>query len=97
MVVVLNIIIYIYLVKAITDYKCTVCQKLELKLKKQKEKYETKIMELEEHEKNLREDIVNLTTKVQDAMSVQSSIEILEEERSKLQTQLNECEHYASK
>lgn len=70
---------------------------MELKIQKQKDKYEGRIKELEEHEMSLREDITKLTNQVQEVVSVQSSVETLERERNDLQSELSKFEHYASK
>lgn len=87
----------ILVLKAIADYKCNVCEKLELKNNKQKEKYENRIKQLEENEKSLREDISKLTKQVREAVTTQVSVESLEKERSELQSQLNEHEKYVLK
>lgn len=83
--------------KMIADYKCNICEKLEHKLKKQREKYEQKIRDLEAHEKKLSEDIGILTKKVDEAVNVQTSMEIMEKERIELKAQLSDFEQYVSR
>lgn len=81
-------------IKVVAEFKCNVCEKLEMKIKKQKEKYENKIKELEDNEKNLKEDLTRITKQVEHALMSQFS---LEKERSDLQTQLIEYDQYASR
>lgn len=84
-------------IKVVSEFKCSACGKVEIKMKKQKDKYENKIKEMEDHEKKLRKDIARLTQQVQNALVAQTSLEVLEKERSDLQSQLNEYEQYASR
>lgn len=83
--------------QTIADYKCPICEKLEIKLKKQREKYEIKIRELAKNEKLLRDDIFKLNKQAEEAASVHSVVDTLEKERQALQLKLSEIEPYVSK
>ncbi|KAJ8932723.1 hypothetical protein NQ314_014418 [Rhamnusium bicolor] len=62
----------------ISDIKCNTCQKLELKLKKQKEKYENRLKQNEENENILKGQISELSRKIMDLETEKLSIDTLQ-------------------
>lgn len=79
------------------NLKCEICQKLEVKLKKQKERYENRLKEYEENETKLKKDISVLSSKIKEAESEKLSLKKLEEKYNDLQNKLVEYEKCVAK
>lgn len=77
--------------------KCDICQTLEAKLKKQKERFEIRLKEYEESEIKLKREISVLSSKIKEAESEKLSLQKLEAKYKDLQNKLIEYEKCLAK
>nr|CAH7715055.1 unnamed protein product [Callosobruchus chinensis] len=83
--------------KLIADFNCDFCEKVSATAKKQSEKYEARVKELEEKENVLKSEIALLNDKLKDATQKETLLEELRTKCTCLEEKLTDYQKYMSK
>ncbi|CAH1154160.1 unnamed protein product [Phaedon cochleariae] len=79
------------------NFECKVCERLEAKAKKQKEKFDSRMKEQEQKESSLNQKISELSSQVEVAHNQKSSYEQLQNEFNELQAKIEQYETLGSR